>query len=62
MYTLFTKKVYKSWEKFLRFFGCVNLLEICFHVYLPILIIKLTGKNLQTNFDYARLKGTNNKP
>jgi hypothetical protein len=24
--------------------------------------IKLSGKNLQTNFDFARLKRTNNKP
>jgi hypothetical protein len=24
--------------------------------------IKLSGKNLQTNFDYTRLKRTNNKP
>jgi hypothetical protein len=34
---LFTEKAYKSWERFLQFFGCVNLLDICFHVYLPIL-------------------------
>jgi uncharacterized membrane protein len=47
---LFTEKAYKTWERFLQFFGCVKLLVSMFTH------IKLSGKNLQTNFDYTRLK------
>jgi hypothetical protein len=52
---LFMEKAYTFWERFLLFFGYVNLLDICFHVYTYI-HIKLSGKNLQTNFHYTKLK------
>jgi hypothetical protein len=43
-------------REILQFFGCVNLLDICFHIYMGKLSYHLSGNNLQTNFDYTRFK------
>jgi hypothetical protein len=32
-YTSVQRKKHTSLERFLRFFGCVSLLDVCFHVY-----------------------------
>jgi hypothetical protein len=44
--TLFTEKAYKFSEGFLQFFGCVNFVFVSIFTH-----VKLSGKNLQTNFD-----------